>query len=266
MQNEILSKVYSTDETAIPRYVIKDVDGSVLHEGVEISLMNQVMQQGTPYDVNSILPDELAAVVCPGTVNPTPANAFAALHNNKAPNGFGLGESNSRSTNNWGGTQNGFQRGNTGSPDREWWHGLVCKEYGNITTNLAFKPNNGVWLSAMRGRTSDGTWREWEYINPPMTLNTEYRTTERFLGKPVYVKVINFGALPSASSRSISVSTPNKDALVRHFVVSTATNDAVDRYISAFSFYGESVSLTTNYADIGGMSAVVIVYYTKSTG
>ena len=27
---------------------------------------------------------------------------------------------------------------------------------------------------------------EWEFINPPMELNVEYRTTERFNGKPVY--------------------------------------------------------------------------------
>lgn len=35
----------------------------------------------------------------------------------------------------------------------------------------------------------------WEYVNPPMYLGVEYRTTERYLGKPVYVKAINFGAL-----------------------------------------------------------------------
>lgn len=32
-----------------------------------------------------------------------------------------------------------------------------------------------------------------EYLNPPLVLGVEYRTTERFLGKPVYVKVVNCG-------------------------------------------------------------------------
>lgn len=41
-----------------------------------------------------------------------------------------------------------------------------------------------------------GTWSAWEWINPPMILGTEYRTTERYLGKPVYVKTINMGNLP----------------------------------------------------------------------
>lgn len=40
-----------------------------------------------------------------------------------------------------------------------------------------------------------GVWQPWEWVNPPMQLGVEYRTTERFLGKPVYVKAINFGAV-----------------------------------------------------------------------
>ena len=39
-------------------------------------------------------------------------------------------------------------------------------------------------------RTVDGAT---EWINPPMQANTEYRTTERYLGKPVYVKVWDAG-------------------------------------------------------------------------
>lgn len=40
-----------------------------------------------------------------------------------------------------------------------------------------------------------GQWDPLEYINPPMQLGVEYRTTERCLGKPVYVKAIDFGAV-----------------------------------------------------------------------
>lgn len=34
----------------------------------------------------------------------------------------------------------------------------------------------------------NGEWKPWEWVNPPMMLNTEYRTTERYQGKPVYTK------------------------------------------------------------------------------
>lgn len=34
----------------------------------------------------------------------------------------------------------------------------------------------------------DGIWQEWEYVNPPMMPDIEYRTTERSGGLPVYTK------------------------------------------------------------------------------
>ena len=52
-------------------------------------------------------------------------------------------------------------------------------------------------------RRYNGSWGVWEYINPPMNLGVEYRTTERYLGKPVYVKAIDFGALPNATQKIV---------------------------------------------------------------
>lgn len=51
------------------------------------------------------------------------------------------------------------------------------------------------------------TWGAWEFVKVPMDLNVEYRTTERYMGYPVYVKLINLGAIPSAGdTKQISVS------------------------------------------------------------
>ena len=45
---------------------------------------------------------------------------------------------------------------------------------------------------------------EWEWVNPPMFLGVEYRTTERWLGMPVYCKAVNVEAFPTnGSSASI---------------------------------------------------------------
>lgn len=44
---------------------------------------------------------------------------------------------------------------------------------------------------------------EWE--NPPMELGVEYRTTERWNGKPVYKQLINGGGLPAAGSVNIPI-------------------------------------------------------------
>lgn len=43
-----------------------------------------------------------------------------------------------------------------------------------------------------------------EYLNPPLVLGVEYRTTERYLGKPVYVKAVNLGALPNATIKTVT--------------------------------------------------------------
>ena len=79
MKDEILDKVYSTDETPIPRYQIVDRDGNVVLSGVEIRLLNLISQLGTPYNTESILPDSVASKICPEISNPNPADAFAGL-------------------------------------------------------------------------------------------------------------------------------------------------------------------------------------------
>lgn len=71
----------------------------------------------------------------------------------------------------------------------------VIQVYWTDTTSLiAGTPLNLV-------RKFDGTkWYPWEWVNPPMELGVEYRTTERYLGKPVYVKVVDCGHFAAAGT------------------------------------------------------------------
>lgn len=48
--------------------------------------------------------------------------------------------------------------------------------------------------------TADGNS---EWINPPMVVGTQYRTTERYMGKIVYAKLVNFGALPNNTTKQV---------------------------------------------------------------
>ena len=57
---------------------------------------------------------------------------------------------------------------------------------------------------------------EWEWINPPMMLGYEYRTTERWNGKPVYTKLLDFGA--SADGASVAHEL-NPSTIVRYSAV-----------------------------------------------
>lgn len=45
--------------------------------------------------------------------------------------------------------------------------------------------------------SSGNIYYPWEWVNPPMLLGVEYRTTERYLGKPVYKRTENIGAMPA---------------------------------------------------------------------
>ena len=47
----------------------------------------------------------------------------------------------------------------------------------------------------------DGTWGEWEYVNPPVQPGVEYRTTERWYGSSVYTKLVYCGRL--ATGRNV---------------------------------------------------------------
>ena len=63
--------------------------------------------------------------------------------------------------------------------------------------------NNSPYVVCKR-RYYNGTWTEWEWVNPPMTTGIEYRTTERWNGKPVYTALINCGKFPSVGTNTVS--------------------------------------------------------------
>lgn len=78
MRDEILEKALPTDQSPIPRYQILDADGSVLHDNVEVRLVNNVQQPGTPYSADAVLQDAVANSM--GLSNSaTPNDAFKKL-------------------------------------------------------------------------------------------------------------------------------------------------------------------------------------------
>lgn len=83
---------------------------------------------------------------------------------------------------------------------------------------------DGVY-HASKKRLLNGTWLPWEYDNPPLALGVEYRTTERFLGKPVYVKAINFGAVAKGLNQVSFMS--DVDRPIRCYAMLTNTNTTI---------------------------------------
>lgn len=114
---------------------------------------------------------------------------------NSAPGGFGLGELSGRTANSFSDiTGYGFYRIPTESgfaPDTSTnWGGVYIGASLSYGT-LLYARNSA--LMAVR-EVSGGEVGPIEWINPPMQLGVEYRTTERYLGKPVYALLKRMGA------------------------------------------------------------------------
>lgn len=112
-----------------------------------------------------------------------------------APAGYGLGGTNAVvNDRDWDSAINaGFYAADDNSPDGQWWHGIVENYFNAVFVQRAWKAYliGGKVCTPAAERTgvaTDGviTWEPWEYVNPPMQLGVEYRTTERYNGKPVY--------------------------------------------------------------------------------
>lgn len=126
---------------------------------------------------------------------------------NSAPGGFGLGIP-----------------GDLANGDVNKWHGNGFYSWGRIIPTNAptmlrddgtyqymlelgtaegFTQTIGCYISSSPGlirrqafaKSGGVQFAEWEWINPPMQIGVEYRTTERFLGNPVYVKVVDCAPL-----------------------------------------------------------------------
>lgn len=116
-----------------------------------------------------------------------------------------------------------------------------------------------------------GNWGPWEYLNPLLSLGVEYRTVERYNGKPVYVKAINFGALPNNTNKSVEhgvadmgvcfelfgSSSPNSDP-------STGKNLIGDNIVAGFYRAGAVIYIGSN-VNFSSSSAIVVMKYTKTT-
>ena len=142
-----------------------------------------------------------------------------------APGGHGLGATTIQEAPNHDAneiTTTGWYMAGINVPNNAWW--LVSSiTYGNIMYQFAYANqdasgvlNGTVVQRSKRNARSD--WTPWEYINPPMMLGVEYRTTERYLGKPVYAKSVNFGNAPSSSMKYVDCAT-NVDKVVDYSLV-----------------------------------------------
>ena len=116
------------------------------------------------------------------------------------------------------------------------------------------------------------TWGEWEFGKVPMELGVEYRTTERYLGYPVYVKLINLGSLPNAGStkqisvRDLGIRVPiSMDLTWGNFASENFTVNDYAPYVASAGFDNANINIVSGpSADTEHYEVYAFLKYSKS--
>lgn len=232
-----------------------------------------------------IAPTAIGAVGYDAAQNLTDTQKTQARTNiNAAPDGFGLGnigklltpEDNldEVKTNGWyrwerkappqGTLPSVIGRSMDATLIRVWGNGAVCYQE---SINITDETGHGC-LCARTIYAS--TIYPWEWVNPLMQTGVEYRTTERFWGKPVYYKIVDCGKI--ADNKQVEHGIVNMRDCISFQglrggmpMPSISNNNLSDPW----SFYVADVSrtkitLTCGTSAVGG-NYHVMLKYTKTT-
>lgn len=179
--------------------------------------------------------------------------------------------------------ENGWYICNVNTPTGAWWYVFTAANYSNaVIVQKAWYYNSGKVIECMRLGWLDvsvdrgGGWQPWEYVTPPMALNTEYRTTERYMGKPVYAKLVNCEALPNAGYKTVSVGVSGLEKVIDvsgcaidahndDFYSIPATNFSSSVHNVGLYVTGSQAIAISTQSDRSSYNAYVKVKYTKTT-
>lgn len=110
-----------------------------------------------------------------------------------------------------------------------------------------------------------------EYQNPPMLLGVEYKTMERYLGKPVYVKAVGCGSCPASGYKDVVYG----DAGIVLPIRCEGTWSYSDRSTIPFESsnddqlhigaLGNKIRVKTGGKDFSSYKCTATVYYAKDT-
>lgn len=187
-----------------------------------------------------------------------------------APAGYGLGETlpyiakTSESGEYDADTidKTGFFAAKTNTPTGNWCYGL----HVNRNDSNAFQLLTNEFSEkefALRKKIS-GVWQPWEWVNPPMKSGVEYRTTKRYMEKPVYAKLVNFGAMPNTAAKTLAHGISDVQYVVSLSGDGNWSNLIGYRYVDYAYADSTNIYIKSN-ADLSTMYAHVVMEYTKST-
>lgn len=127
-----------------------------------------------------------------------------------APHGYGLGAQSGRyCTDPDGAVENGWYAlagAACTTPDGipgevGYGHLLVERRENTVFQTIKYLD----WVITRRSEDGGATWTPPEWVQPPLHEGVEYRTTQRYLGMPVYVQLKAFGALPNNNTQGLAL-------------------------------------------------------------
>ena len=114
----------------------------------------------------------------------------------KAPAGYGLGENAAACPNsdcNQAVNSGWYTVSGSNTANGPGENGVMLVLRRNSSCIWQYHFSYSANPSVRRRMCISDAWYEWEWVNPPMVLGVEYRTTERWNGKAVYTKLIDCG-------------------------------------------------------------------------
>lgn len=138
--------------------------------------------------------------------------------------------------------------------------------YGSLVAFAEYKDS----VVEIRKAYYNGVWQPLEWANPIMTLGVEYRTTERWNGKAVYTKLMDFGALPNTSTKGVNISL-DYSKIIEISGVAKATGYTESLYLFSTTnwnaqavWWAEGTNLhIKTFKDLSKYTTVLTIKYTK---
>ena len=131
-------------------------------------------------------------------------------------------------------------------------HSVLRVDAGRTIVQTLFLGSYAAVVTRIKIAT-ESAWRDWEWVNPPMVVGIEYRTTERYDGKAVTRKLVNCGAI--ANGKTVQLADNSKYRIISANVRlgsapipywhngAVGTGNATNVWNAYFSFGGSSITL-----------------------
>lgn len=135
-----------------------------------------------------------------------------------------------------------------------------ANDYASVTTITNYDRNQ----CGFRMLKINDVWQPLEWFYPRLNSNIEYRTVERIFGEPVYEQTVGFGALPNATSKTLTHGIADISRILR---VDIIQSNGTNYYNGQVQYTANNTNIViTTTANLSSASVYVRLKYTKTTG